>query len=275
MIALTLVSLLLLSILLAQHLLAPRSARRLAHRRLRASGRTITPAAGAELEQALTRRTRVASAGGTAGIVVATTVLWLVLRDPNGVPGLLPVAIVLAATVLGSVLAEVADVARTTATVPAGVRVAGLQARDPHLTPRERLAESAFVALALLALVLTTAAWATGVDRGATATVCSAAAVLTIAVSAGTRRWLLQQPAPADDSDRAVVAELVTTATADRFTENLVANGAVLLLYTMIVLGPHLDGLASLATLGLVLLTCTTIAIASRERTRARKGVAA
>ncbi|MGJ9411457.1 hypothetical protein ACHAAC_02005 [Aeromicrobium sp. CF4.19] len=275
MIALTFVSLLLLTIVGCQYLFAPHSAHRLAVRRLQENEQTISVDAGAALVSALTRRTRAASIGGAVGAVGATIALWLVIAEPTGSPGLLPIAIVLAAVVVASVGVEVVHVTRTTPAPPAGVRVAGLQSREPHLSRREAAAENAFIVIAGLALALAALAWWAGVEHAAAATTCAAAAVLTIAATALTRRWVLARPVPAGSTDDAVSAELLTTATADRFTENLLSNGLVLLLYVAIVIAPGLDAVGVAVAIALLAVTAWVVATASTARRRAQRSAVA
>lgn len=274
MIALTFVGLLLLGVVGAQAALAPSMSDRWARRRLTARGASVSDAGAAALLGALTRRTRVACAGGAVAIVVALTVLWAVVREPTGSPDLALVGLVLAATVLGSVLAEVVEIVRTTPVRPDGPRVATLQVREAHRSEREGRAEQALVAVAAL-VVACIVSWAAGVTAGAAAAACALTALATMGACLLTRRWLLERSTSARDAESAVVADTLADATADRLTENLTANGAVLLAYAGILLAPSAGapGLAALAVAYVAVLVAVTVA--TGERRKAVKGVRA
>ena len=275
MVALTFVGILLLGVVGVQALLAPSTNDRWARRRLTARGTTVSDTGAAALLGALARRTRVAGAGGAVAIVGMLAVLWLVVREPSGSPDLALVGLVLAATVLGSVLAEVAEIVRTTPPPPDGPRVASLQAREPHRTGREARAEQALVVVAALVAVCCAVTWTAGVAGAATATACALTALATMAACLLTRRWLLARPTPAGDTESAVVADTLADATADRLTENLTANGAVLLAYAGIMLAPSAGapGLVALAVAYAAVFAA--VVVASTERRKAVQGVRA
>lgn len=272
MIAFTFCALMLLAVLLGQAATARHFARRNAARRLRAAGRTLPVDHAEVVITRIARRTRASAAGGAAAVVLITVVLWVVDPTPEGAPDLSRVALLLSGLALGGTGAEALHILRTTPSSSAGVRVASLSAREPHLSDREARAEKALIALAVVLLPVSAVAWL--IDQGtAAAIVCLGAAVTTMLIASLTRRWLLDRPAPARDADDAVGLELTTTLSADRFTEGLVAYGSVLLLYAAIVTGVHALG----AFIWIMVLTVGVWATltAATERSRARKEVAA
>ena len=275
MIALTFVGVLLLGVVGVQAVLAPSMSDRWARRRLTVRGASVSDTGAAALLGALARRTRVACAGGAVAIVVTLAVLWAVVREPTGSPDLALTGLLLAATVLGSVLAEVAEIVRTTPPPPDGPRVASLQVREPHRSRREARAEQALVAVAAIVAASCAATWAAGVAGAATATACALTALATIAACLLTRRWLLARPTPAGNAEAAVVADTLADATADRLTENLTANGAVLLAYAGILLAPSAgaSGFAALAVAYVAVFAAVTVA--STERRKAVHGARA
>lgn len=275
MIALTFVGVLLLGVVGVQAVLAPSLSDRWARRRLTARGATLSDEGAAALLGALNRRTRVACAGGAVAIVATLAMLWGVVREPTGSPDLALVGLVLAATVLGSALAEVVEIVRTTPPPPDGPRVASLQVREPHRTVREGRAEQALVAVAALVAAACGVSWAAGVTSGAAATACALTALTTIGACLLTRRWLLARPTPAGDTESAVVADTLADATADRLTENLTANGAVLLAYAGILLAPS-AGVVGLVALGAAYVAVfAAVTVATGERRKALMAVQA
>lgn len=268
MVPVTLVALLLLGVTAAQYLAAPLSADRFVRRRLTAP---LDPATAGRLRRALVRRTRAQAVGGASAGVGVLVTQWLTVDDPLLRDGLLPrIALVLASVILAGVLAEVIVAVRDAPKPPAGVRQARLTARDPHLSRREAFAETALVTMAVALLVGSIVAMAAGIEHAGGAAICLAAAVGVALALIAVRRRVLDQPQPVGDRGDGRVHRLLTAASADRFSETLVANVAVLTAYPVLMLLPDASGVEIALGLALVLALAALVTVATTARSRAQ-----
>jgi hypothetical protein len=258
----------LLALALVLHSTAPRQARAQAALWAR---RSLTEVDRPALERELTARLRVGATGAAVGTLLGVVTL-LAGGGPHagdGPDGVADLAALVASTVVCAVAAEAVGVVRRTPT-PAAVRTASLEPRTVHATAAERTAEPVLVALAVAATGLAGVMAADGAEGARGAVAAGVGALVVMAVCWEVRRRMVRHARVARDDSELAVATVAGEVSIDRFGENLVASGGVLVLTALLVpavaTGP--GGLRTAAVvLGVLTLgTMATLVAARRGR---------